>query len=380
MIHFLVNNDYQMLDANRHATVLRDDGFVVSLILVPHSLQCEVSVGLYDAVVAFNSPVKGRRWPAAWMRYFSAWARLAWLRPASGDVLVLYTEYELLNHFILNRFRAAGGQVILIEDGGIGTYIPFSVVPSQALSFREWLIALSVKCLPGLADTKFKKINGVVFPWRPDAQIDLLCVYRYFESARRIRTVIIRDNSLVFVPTPVTGRVVFLNERIYDHYQDDETYLRGLNVICKGLTAGYSEVHFKFHPRETQAWRDRIRDQVLSRYPSIQIIENNLPFELLLEAYAPEALASYFSTPLLNLSSTGIEPLFLYHLLDDLKDQPVFGQLTALLHGWNYRFTQGWDEVRSGYISHICFTRMGAYPLTLSEILRTKLVRHVSAH
>jgi len=378
MIHFLVNNDYQLYDANRHAKALRDDGFVVSLILVPHSLQCEVPVGLYDAVVEFASPIKGRRWPAAWLRYFFAWTRVETLRPASSDVLVLYTEYELLNHFIVNRFRKTGGHVVLIEDGGVGTYIPFSDVPGQALSLREWLITLSVKCLPGLVDTKFKKINGVVFPWRPDAQIDLLCVYRYFEPARRIRTVTIRGTAPIFTPSPVAGRVVFLNECIYDHYQDDVTYLRGLDVICKGLTAGYPEVLFKFHPREAQVWRNRIQDQVLARYPSIQIIEENLPFELLLDTYSPEALASYFSTPLLNLSGTGIEPLFLYHLLDDLVDQPVFAQLTALLSGWKYQFAQCWEEVGTGYTSHICFQHDGADLLTLSEVLLTRLARRPS--
>jgi hypothetical protein len=373
MIYFLVNNDYQLFDANRHAQALRDDGFEVSLILVPHSLQCEVPAGLYDSVVEFATPIKGRRWPAAWLLYFYAWTRVEMLRPAPGDVLLLYTEYELLNHFFVNRFRATGGHVVLIEDGGVGTYLPFSKIPGQVLSVREWLIAFSVRCLPGLADIQFKKINGVVFPWRPDAQIDLLCVYRYFESARRIRTVAIRDNLPVFGSALVVGRVVFLNECIYDHYQDDVTYLRGLNEICKALTAGYSEVQFKYHPRETQVWRNRIRSQVLARFPSINIIEENLPFELLLESYAPEALASYFCASLLNLSRTRIEPLYLYHLLDDLRDQPFFTQLTTLLHGWKYRFAKDWDEVRSGYISHISFSHVGTDPLTLSETLLTKL-------
>lgn len=383
MLYFLVNNDYQLLDANRHAKELRDEGFVVSLILVPHSLQCDVPADLYSTIIRFVSPVIGRRWPAAWLRYFISKKKIDdRIHPISGDVVLIYTEYEIINHLIINRFRAVDAQVVHIEDGGVGTYIPFSDLPGQPLSLRERLIAASVKLLPGLADSEFKKINGTVFPWRPDTHIDLLCVYRYYVPARQIRTVMIRNDAPLFMSDDklIVGRVVFLNECIYDHYQDDASYLLGLRTILAGLVSGYPEVYFKFHPRETQVWRDRIRSQVLKLYPSIRIVEENLPFELLLETYAPEALASYFSTPLLNLSGTGIQPLFLYHLIEDLRDQPVFAKLTAFLLRWEYQFTQNWDEVRAGYISHIKFKHDGADPLTLSETLRTKLIRRVSTH
>lgn len=360
MIHFLVNNDYQLLDANRHAAAVRAKGMAATLIVVPHALQCAPPEGLYDAVVRLDSPIKGRRWPAAWLRYRRAGSDVARLRPHAGDVLALYTEYELLNHLIIKRFRAAGAKVVLIEDGGVGTYLPFSDLPGQALTARERLMALSVKCLPGLADTRFKKMNGVLFPWCPDEEIDLLCVYRQFTPARRIRSITIEGEAAAFNASLVVGRVVFLNEAIYDHYQGAEAYLRDLDRILTALCEGYEDVLFKFHPRETPAWRERIAASVLKRHPRVTVIEENVPFELLLETYAPEALASYFSTPLLNLSGTGIEPLFLYHLLEDLREQPVFAQLTALLKQWHYRFAPDWAAARRGYQGHMRFWEEGA--------------------
>lgn len=368
-VFFLVNNDYQLINASRHATDLRSEGYTVSLLQVPHSLKCEPAAGIYDRIFSFKSPVVGRRWLAAWMQYFAVPAQIAALHPCADDVLILYTEYELLNHIILQKFSSVGANVVLIEDGGVGTYITFSKMPNEAMSLKERLIALSVRCLPGLADTQFKKINGALYTWRPDAQIDLLCVYRQFASARCIPMVTIRDNTKDFTVTPVTGRVVFLNEPIYDHYQDDEAYLSGLENIIKALTAGYQEVYFKFHPRETQAWRDRIKGQVLRKYSSLQIIERDSPFEMLLGDYAPEALASYFSTPLLNLSGTGVEPLFVYHLLDDLRNQPAFLQLTTLLRQWNYRFARDWGEVRAGYVSSIQYHAHDFVLPSLSEAL-----------
>lgn len=356
MIYFLVNNDYQLLDANRHARQLRQARSLVSLILVPHALQCAPEPELYEKVERFEAAVRGRRWLAAWPRYFRDWRLLQErIRPTAQDVLVIYTEFELLNHCAVLHFRSAGAKVIHIEDGGVGTYVPFANVESQRLTLRERLIAWMTRRLPGMADTTFKKINGVVFPWRPDSQIDVLCVYRKFQPARHIRTVTIKNDAEAAEIHPVAGRVVFLNECIYDHYQDAATYLDGLNHILKALTAGYREVFFKFHPRETSAWRDRIQSRVLSKYPEIQMIQESAPFELLLSRYEPEALASYFATPLLNLAGTGVEPLFVFHLLKDLRNQPVFAQLATLLHGWNYRFARDWTEVRAGYRSHIDF-------------------------
>lgn len=371
MVYFLVNNDYQLIDANRHAAALKEGGEPVSLILVPHTLKSEPPANIYSRFFRFDSPAKGRRWPAAWLLYFLASAKVrSGLHPNPGDRLILYTEYELLNHLIVKRFRTVGAKVILIEDGGVGTYLPFSTVAETQLTLRERIFAFSVRCLPELSATRFKKINGVVFRWLPDEEVDLLCVYRQFTPERSIRTVAIRTNAEPRKITPCLGRVIFLNECIYDHYQDESNYLRGLSEILTGLTFGYENVLFKFHPRETGTWRDRIKEQVLARFPAIQIIEENQPIETMLERFAPEALASYFSSPLLNLSGTGIEPLFLYHLLDDLKDQPVFAQLTALLRQWNYHFALDWSAVRTGYKSNICLEKdLEELPL-LSEVLR----------
>jgi O-antigen/teichoic acid export membrane protein len=373
MIYFLVNNDYQLLDANRHAVTLNAEGEKVSLILVPHTQQCTLPADRYSNILRFDSPAKGRRWPAAWLLYFRAYRKVqSELRPGSEDTLIFYSEYELLNQFIVKRFRKARGKVVMIEDGGVGTYLPFSNVASMELTWRERIRLWSVRSLPGLSRTRFNKINGVVFPWLPDEEIDLLCVYREFKPQRNIRTLTIRNNVNTFQVTPRPGRVLFLNECIYDHYQNDATYLRGLNAILAGLTAGYAEVLFKFHPRDSRSWRARIQEQVLSQYPSVQVIKDDRPVELLLENYAPETLASYFSTPLLNLSGTGIEPLFLYHLLDDLKDQPFFAQLTALLHQWDYQFVEDWSAVRSGYTSSIRLgNNFNDLPL-LSEALGTR--------
>lgn len=355
MIYFLVNNDYHLLDAQHHAAELTASGHVCALIRVPHALHLATPTDLFQHEVAVTSPMKGHSWMSAWLRYWFVPSRLNDLvHPDGRDTLIVYTEYELINHFLINRFKDQGAKVFHIEDGGVGTYLAFAKCPSEPLTVKERIICTMTRVLPGLGDTRFKKISGVVFPWRPDHLIDALCVYRKVAISRELPVKVINGSRLK--PLSIRpGRVLFLNERIYDHYQDDATYLAGLDRILTSLRTGYPEVFFKFHPRETDAWIAKIEKLIARKHSSVRIVHEKLPVEQLLEAYAPEALASYFATTLLNLQGTGIHPLYLYHLLPDLVEQPMFRQLTHLLSQWGYNFAPSWDGVQSGYESRLSF-------------------------
>lgn len=352
MIYFLVNNDYHLLDAERHALELVAQGKVVTLIRVPHALERPTDESLFqaEAVRTFDSPVKGRNWMHAWPRYWATALHIQrTVHPTRDDVLVLYTEFELVNHLLINRFKAIGARVLHLEDGGVGTYLPFSRHASEPLTRKERLIALMTRALPGLNDTRFHKMNGIVFPWRPDNCFDCLCVYRQVEISRAIPVRLIEGNLLQPPKRLHAGRVLFLNERVYDYYQDAPHYFAGLELILDSLSIGYDEVFFKFHPRETGDWRARILTLLERKYPQIRVIAEQAPVEDLLNTYGPEALASYFATTLLNLEGTDIQPLYLYHLLEDMAQQPMLGQLTHLLTQWRYRFVENWSNVRSGY-------------------------------
>lgn len=88
-------------------------------------------------------------------------------------------------------------------------------------------------------------------------------------------------------------------------------------------------------------------------FPAVELIERDGTIETMILDFRPEVLASYFSSALLNIEYQGIEPLYLYSLLDDLMAQPVFRITTGILTTWGYRFVASEDEVRSGYRSGI---------------------------
>jgi len=351
MIYFLVNNDYQLVDARRHLAELRARGLVATLIEIPHTLNAERRGEGFERVVTLPTPLRGQRWVKAWRGCFGAPSRIAAaLQPTAADVLFFYTEYELLNHMAALRFKAAGARIFLLEDGGFATYVPFSVAAEEAMTLKERIIAAMTRRLPGLRGTRFHKINGQVYPWLPDRVIDAVGVYRAITPIRDLKIRLLRRQARPAV-APHKGRVIFLNQPMYDHYQTDDQYLAGLDRLVGALCKGFHEVLFKFHPRESPAWRERIGALLAQRHLRVRILEDDRPFEQLATAYVPEALASYFSTALLNLDVTGIEPLYLYHLLPEVAEQPVFAQATLLLQRWGYRFAPSIDDVRSGFSS-----------------------------
>lgn len=352
MIYFLVNNDYQLFDARQHLSELEEKSIAASLIEVPHYLNSPDRDRGFAEVLRFASPLKAHRWGGAWLRYFASWWKVVrTLKPSAEDVLFLYTEFELLNHFIARRFKRSGAKIYLVEDGGFGTYVPLSLAGGEALTKKEAIVAAMSRLLPGLGATVFHKANGVVFPWLPDTYLDGLCVYRPVSIVRQIPIKLLKRPAPYKPVDRIEGRVIFLNERMYDVYQNSQQYFDGLERIVEGLTRGFDEVIFKFHPSETAEWRRRISAFLEERAHSVQILEDDTNIEGLLGDYRPEVLASYFSTALLNLEGSGVEPMYLYHLIDAVAAQKVFLLVSALLRQWNYNFADYEDGICSGYRS-----------------------------
>ena len=351
MIYFLVNNDYQLLDARHHAAELRRQGLATTLVEIPHKLSESAEKSEFDTRLRLDSPVHLQGPLRRWAGYMQAAGKVSRrLKPQAADTLFIYTEYELLNHFVAHGFKRAGARVFILEDGGVGTYIPFTLPGDEALSTREKIVAAMTRCLPGLRHTRFHKVNGIVFPWMQDHQIDGLCTYRPLSIVRDIPVTVLRAPARKKI-TVRPGCVIFMNQPLYDDYQTEADYFQGLRQVAHALEAGFDEVLFKFHPRETPAWTERIAKFLADQAPTVKIIQDNGPAENLLENTRPAVVASYFSTTLLNLDGTGIEPLFVYHLLPDLAPQKVMRQLTTLLNQWSYHFVSRWEDVNSGYAS-----------------------------
>lgn len=367
MIYFLVNNTYHLYDARLHLGIFQFNNLPVTLLEVPHSLVEPDHDGFSD-VFLFN-PFSYVNIVKSWFNAFSLIRILdKKIVPSKDDILFFYTEYEPFNQLIAARFKNAGARVYLIEDGGFATYVPFYVNLSEPLTIKERVKETVARFCPGLSVLRFHKINGLIFPWMNDRLLDGVCLYRTVKIARKIDFVLIkRPISVELICTQ--NSVIFLNECIYDHYQTFENYLVGLESIVKGLCEGFSVVYFKFHPRETNESRQKIKSEVLERYLKLIVIEENVAVEGIIEKYRPAVVASYFSAALLNLQEKGLEPMYLYHLIEDLRDQPIYKIVTSILTEWGYRFPSNFSTINSTYKSGISFDELNQREISLLELV-----------
>lgn len=349
IIYFLVNNDYQYLEAKRLACELRAAGRRTALIAIPHTLTLSLDSVLFEPIITLPTPAH-LPWLSAWLRYLRARRHLRSALPVtSNDTLILFTEFELLNQLAAITFKERRASVNLIEDGGVGTYIPLTLKNHEQYNWKNRVMKAMIRMIPGLNRTHFTKFDGILFPMLEDTFLDGIYLYRRMTIARSIPVNMISRPPLATVQAR-KGRVVFLNQPLYsEHIQTEANYAAGLQAILGALCTGFVEVLFKFHPREPSEARARITSQILDAFPKLRVVEGNQPFETLLADLRPEAVASYNSTPLLNLTGTGVQPLFVYHLLPDLRQTPSFEAMHALLDAWGYEFALDWSKVATGY-------------------------------
>ncbi|AXE35835.1 polysialyltransferase family glycosyltransferase [Chromobacterium phragmitis] len=353
MLYVLINNDYQLHALRRHGISKLAGGAGATLIAVPHALSMSSDMADFQTIHRFDTP-QGRMGLLRMLRRYRALGRdvADELSPNPDDTLLFFTEVEWLNQIIVQHFRGRGARVVMLEDGGFATYLPMSVPDSEPLSMRERCIQAAFRrVVPGLRRSRLFKVNGQVFPRLPDDAMDMIALYRDVPLCRGVPT------RSVLRPARKRceirgGSVVFLNERMYDHYQTADAYIAGLRRLMRMLTDGYETVHFKFHPREPQEWKARIGELLAREFPAVGVIDRPGTIEEMILDYRPEALASYFSAGLLSIEHEGIEPLYLYHFLEDLMEQPVFAMASRILRIWGYRFA-GVGDVRAGYHSGI---------------------------
>ncbi len=367
VIYFIVNNNYHTVDFYNHISTIDSD---VVLIEIPHTLDEHEHK---DLKLTFKYVRSSRRGVVAnVIDYLKITKRMNHeITPTREDVLFFYTEYEILNQYLASCFKRVGARVYLIEDGGLGTYVPFRLVDGERLSLKDWIKQSIYRLLPGLSKIRFHKLNGHVFHWMPDTSIDGVCIYYPVELKRPIPTILLQPHINPQLRL-IQSRAVFLNEPIYGIYQNAENYLAGLQQIIGALYSKFDELFFKFHPRENDEWRGRIRNSVLVQFPKVVVIEDAAAIESIVEKYQPTVAASYFCSALLSLSGRGIEPLYLYHLLPELNQLIISQEVTSVLSEIGYNFISGFSEIDSRFKSGLSGKSRFQGAITLSALVSQK--------
>jgi hypothetical protein len=334
LIYFMVNNNYQLLDVYEHCKNLKS--YDISLIQIPHTLDIVAKHSIFARVYTFESPFKGlmNALNIANVRMVEKDIEKS-LIFTERDTLFFYTEYEVLNQFVIRTFKAVGGLVYLIEDGGLPTYLTYGVKSNAKLNIRERLKLFYFNYVVQYDFVEFLKYNNVIFPQINEKYIDGVLLYLDVSIVRNIKKHLISRsrNDLKLDES----KAIFLNEKMYNSYCSKEEYRLILEDCFKKMINNFNKVYFKFHPRESESnklWQL----EILAKYPSIELISDNAPIEKLLEEYQAKYIFSFLSAALLNINALGGIPVYLYPLYEQLSKNVVFKKLDSILTGANYSF------------------------------------------
>lgn len=350
MIYFVINNEYQLNDCRLHLDGLR--GQRVGLVLIPHRLCAHEVIHDGPTYIYENDFHSGH---IAYYRTLRKNRRrmLAEIAPEGVDTVIAYTEQEPLNLFLLDLFRRVGARRYLIEDCGPGTYIPFSAPTHDPLGWKNMFRQALLRCVLGLPGLRLIQINGLLFRWLPDKQLNGVLLYRSVALARKIPTVVIRRP-----PEPllaVNPRVaLFLNQDVYnDGMVTDEYYLETLRALTRQLAQSFDVVFFKFHPRESAHWKQRIAREAVKGLTNITLVDEVTPVESMVERFRPGVAVSFLSSALFNLAFRGVEPAFIYHLFPSLAQQPYYQVASQVLASMGYQFPRNVEALRPDFQSRI---------------------------
>ncbi|MGE6220118.1 polysialyltransferase family glycosyltransferase [Nubsella zeaxanthinifaciens] len=347
MIYFLINNNYHFYDLE---LLIKDSEFECALIQVPHTLAIVTENPRYSKIYNFEYFYKGFLSLFNFKKISKIHKQVdIEIKVHKEDVLFVYSDYEILNQYIIAKFKKAGCKVYILEDG-LATALVYNLT-TKPLPFKQRLELLIFRYLLGYSYTEMVFENENYYPVINDQYVDGVCFYLETKIKRNIPIYYLKNNTkrLEHLQDNVA---VFLNQDTYLFDQSEESYFEDLQLIFSQISKNFSKIIFKFHPRETEEKKKQIK-LALNNYVNIEYIENKIAVEDLIRSINPKYAISYYSSSLKNLFFLGVEPVFIYHLLPSISNNEFSIILTKYLTNLNYTFLNSFEELSPKYNTNL---------------------------
>ncbi|WP_346316644.1 polysialyltransferase family glycosyltransferase [Chitinophaga sp. YIM B06452] len=365
MVYVLVNNNYHIIDLEKYKGW--EDGEEVVLIRVPHTLDLQ---GAYQhsftKILTYKSPIKGVKSLLAFKTIKKTLALISEeLKPGKKDVLVFFTEFEILNQYIVKMFKDAGSRVIMLEDG-MAT-VALGNMEAEKLPFKYWLYRAVLRTVYQFKTLDLVMAKGMPpLPVMEDKYIDAIGLSIKSPFKRNIPVYQLKASETILT-SPDENAIIFINQDLYKlgHISLSD-YIEILRQALSVLSANFTTVYFKFHPREETGVREEIK-KMADTFRNVTLINDfRSPVENQVEELRPGYSASFYSNSLRSLYFKGIEPFFLFHLLPGLKNTAIGGLLGQYLDHIGYNFIGSFAEMAPGYK---CGIRLEEKGVTLNELI-----------
>jgi len=296
---------------------------------------------------------------------------------AKGDILFLFTEYELGNHYLVQRAKQAGARVFIVDEG-IGTYI-INNYPnlSAGSSVKQRVIGEVTQWIQHFTDSRRLTGNGsLYFPVLKDTYYDGYILFYNFPLKRSM--------PLIYLQYPEAGQeipnldpdaVIILGEGLHRYHISEQEYIDSLLAIIRSAARNFRHVYFKFHRCETafqgRPLYQRLQDEMQIQGVRIldaarpEAIENIIP-DL---DFPPRFVVSYLCTALFNLYARGCQPIFTCQLIQERDED--FEVVKDLLSNVGYNLIRSYNDISPDYSTHLSQDRIFPADRTVADFYRS---------
>lgn len=346
MVYFLINNNFHLIDAEKHFDGIKNDE--IGLIKIPHQLTI-VPSKKYNVEIEYPRLINKLKDHFHLLRIFRLHKKIKkeLNNIQETDVLLFYTEYEYLTHYIVKIFKQKKAKVLLIEEG-FPTYLAFASETNSSIGLKKKILEKYLKYILGYRKTKIVSANGFIYTQLEDSQIDHLLLYTNLKIKRNVLTDQLSTDKIEFKNLK-ENTALFLNEWIYDHYVSMEQYLSIMDDIFLNLSQNFDQIYFKFHPREKEDKRAQILS-VLEKYPKTKIITDNNPVELMIEKIGAKFIFSFAAQTVLYLSNSNCIALYIMQLYPELMKDSEIAKIKSIIDEMDYVFMNDWSELKNGKV------------------------------
>lgn len=326
MIYFLINNDYHLVMDLKLTEQLTN--YNLGLIQVPYSLNPVSTSNEFSKIYNFHEKLVPSFTniiirPSGILQILKNVDKV--LKPESNDILLVHTDMDFLNQYIIQKFYRTKAKIYLLEDG-TATMCYYNTIP-QKTTFKHKLREFVLKYFYSFKYTEIRKYGVETLPVMKEFVFNGVIV-NFGNSI--IRKIPFYKLPTLYEPIKILNEngAIFFGQPQYFWFCNETEYIEYLESILS-ISKRFNPFYFKFHPSDTDSVKLAVIKLINEKYRNIIIIPENDIAEILINKYPVQYAITFNSTAALNLINKGIIPIFLNNLFNNsFPDSSfiVFGQ------------------------------------------------------
>jgi hypothetical protein len=344
MIYFLINNNYHLELDIRLTKQLPGREF--GLIQVPYSLNIIEESEIFSKVICFTRKIVPSLYDFVVhpFRIFSVQNEVVRkLKPAPDDILLVHTDMDLLNQYIVMLFYKANSRVFMLEDG-MSTMCTYNLFP-QKPPIKDKLRTLLLKKIYRFIYTDYAIFGEQLLPVMKDFIFKGVIVNYGNSILRNIPVYRLKQTKMNLNILYPRG-AIFFNQPLYIWYLNENDYINYL-IDLLIISNEFDPFYFKFHPSDNDLVIEKLTKIIKEKYSRIIIIEENNIAEKIIEEYPVRYAITFSSTSVLNLINRGIVPVFLNHLLNKEYPNSTFDAFDKFVESINCKVPSSLNDVNT---------------------------------